>query len=658
MRKIKSLLLIAFAVVLLGSAQVKAANEVVAIDGASIRTATEELGQGLRFYAKLDAAVKENEHGFYVAYGIATPAELEAAIALAAGGDVMLNGKIVYHVEVVGVTAENEYSVVLLGIPEVGYFDAITVLPYVVIDEAVVLPEVVVTRSVGEVALNMASAGENPPEAVLNAVKTSYKRVGLNAKGQLEITDDLYELNHFKLGEEFAKDWNSKFGTTWTKIVGTAFHANAAIGAAGASNLGTDLSGSNLYKFFHDEAFGPKWGWVLEFIKTSNGIHPNRQITAVQGDGTDGTNILYHASHLNFSIANFFNQANDTGGYAPINYNSIAKYDNLANFNDKVYVKFDDYEYIIAGANFVMPEAEIRVGYNFVNYKAGEVEVNAGANFVVENNQVFDLVYEVIEYAITLYNGETELTSMATTYTIEAEKTLPIPSADGKTFVGWYDNVLLEGEPISVIAKGSTGAKVFYAKFTSGPNLTVVLNEGNFHLYDSREDMVVDFMADYNAWKGTSLTAEGFQAGTYGQNVFEIFTSPLYGAKWAWMRAYLIEVAGDQNHDSKANLEANNDGVWRGTIDSFLNGKERTAWPASADYTNEPAKNGFWGLLIKENPLAGYTPGVEYTMPLPTRVGYTFGGWYDNADFNGAAITVVPADLDVDLILYAKWAAQ
>ena len=52
-----------------------------------------------------------------------------------------------------------------------------------------------------------------------------------------------------------------------------------------------------------------------------------------------------------------------------------------------------------------------------------------------------------------------------------------------------------------------------------------------------------------------------------------------------------------------------------------------------------------------------YYPSVSpiqsgtYTLPTPTKEGYTFKGWYTNKDFSGEAITEVSTDTRV----YAKW---
>ena len=57
---------------------------------------------------------------------------------------------------------------------------------------------------------------------------------------------------------------------------------------------------------------------------------------------------------------------------------------------------------------------------------------------------------------------------------------------------------------------------------------------------------------------------------------------------------------------------------------------------------------------------AQYNPGVEEPIEtaVPTKTGYTFAGWYDNAELAGDAVTAVGTDATEDLTFYAKWTAE
>ena len=62
---------------------------------------------------------------------------------------------------------------------------------------------------------------------------------------------------------------------------------------------------------------------------------------------------------------------------------------------------------------------------------------------------------------------------------------------------------------------------------------------------------------------------------------------------------------------------------------------------------------------ITLNPNGGTLP--EYSLvagaalPIPTKTGYTFDGWYENPDFSGNPVADVPTDSTGELTFYAKW---
>ena len=46
---------------------------------------------------------------------------------------------------------------------------------------------------------------------------------------------------------------------------------------------------------------------------------------------------------------------------------------------------------------------------------------------------------------------------------------------------------------------------------------------------------------------------------------------------------------------------------------------------------------------------------ADITLPIPTRSGYLFDGWYENSDFTGAKITAIPKGSTGNKSFYAKW---
>ena len=65
---------------------------------------------------------------------------------------------------------------------------------------------------------------------------------------------------------------------------------------------------------------------------------------------------------------------------------------------------------------------------------------------------------------------------------------------------------------------------------------------------------------------------------------------------------------------------------------------------------------------ITLNPNGGTLP--EYSLvegaalPIPTKTGYTFDGWYEDPDFTGNPVADVPTDSTGELTFYAKWTAN
>lgn len=49
---------------------------------------------------------------------------------------------------------------------------------------------------------------------------------------------------------------------------------------------------------------------------------------------------------------------------------------------------------------------------------------------------------------------------------------------------------------------------------------------------------------------------------------------------------------------------------------------------------------------------------LPYTLPVPTKQGYNFAGWYENADFSGEPITEIPKDSLRNYVLYAKYSDE
>ena len=129
-------------------------------------------------------------------------------------------------------------------------------------------------------------------------------------------------------------------------------------------------------------------------------------------------------------------------------------------------------------------------------------------------------------------------------------------------------------------------------------------------------------------------------------------------AKWGWLKSYITKVHEDQAGDGASVLPENGAGAaWRYAIGAYFVDGQRTSWPVSANFT-----------LCGVSTLAAYQPtwksafvnpsvvkaGETVTLNDPYKEGYTFDGWYDNADFTGAKVLTI-TDTTPTMTLYAKW---
>ena len=77
---------------------------------------------------------------------------------------------------------------------------------------------------------------------------------------------------------------------------------------------------------------------------------------------------------------------------------------------------------------------------------------------------------------------------------------------------------------------------------------------------------------------------------------------------------------------------------------------------AAREYSVTYNKNG--GMIENESNYTSYTYRIGLTLPTPTRTGYTFEGWYENAGCTGDKVTSISTTNMGNMTYYAKWAAN
>jgi uncharacterized repeat protein (TIGR02543 family) len=152
--------------------------------------------------------------------------------------------------------------------------------------------------------------------------------------------------------------------------------------------------------------------------------------------------------------------------------------------------------YTIENADITLATAT-REGYTFVGwYEDSELAGRAVTGILQGStgDKTFYAKWTLNSYTITYQlNGGTNGANPAA-YTIEsADITLAVATREGYTFRGWYEDSGFAGAPVTSISSGTTGNKIFYAKWAqSAPvNVSVWVNEDDGDILVSDNNITI-----------------------------------------------------------------------------------------------------------------------------------------------------------------------
>ena len=176
-------------------------------------------------------------------------------------------------------------------------------------------------------------------------------------------------------------------------------------------------------------------------------------------------------------------------------------------------------KYTIESEDITLLDAE-KNGYEFKGWSNGAAVVTKIAKGTT-GDITLTATWKALEYSIS-YEGVDGAANPneATKYTVEDEITLKAASKDGFTFDGWFDDAT-GGNAVTKIAKGSSGEKTLYARWTNASGFTVTI-EPNARI--SVEKTVNDENGNV-----TLTAADGFT--NYAWLIDDVDASSLEGAK-------------------------------------------------------------------------------------------------------------------------------
>ena len=273
------------------------------------------------------------------------------------------------------------------------------------------------------------------------------------------------------------------------------------------------------------------------------------------------------------------------------------------------------------GKEYSLP-TPVRTGYKFshwyTNTNGNIPSPSIQGTWTIAQDVELTAYWEVIYYNITyvLDGGYYEYGQARYSYTIERDTfTLSYPQKTGYTFIGW----IYEGQDTPVldvtIPRGTTGDKEFTAQWV--PNTYTI-----------------------------KLDANG---GEIEDNILDVFYGNAYMLSTPTRTGYTFD--GWYNGDTKYSS-----GTWEGTENLELVAK----WTANT-YTIT-----YKDTIARVSPPPAYVEylyevgssykisisfGNGYTLPIPTRNGYAFDGWYNGEKLLESGIWTTTSDV----VLVARW---
>ena len=263
-----------------------------------------------------------------------------------------------------------------------------------------------------------------------------------------------------------------------------------------------------------------------------------------------------------------------------------------------------------AGAEIVAPTDPTKEGFIFAGWYLGEVKYEFSV--MPETNITLfakweEVVVPVTKYTITLdVNGGNALLETTITAEAGAAITLPTPTKEGYTFLGWYN-----------------GETKFEATAMPEANLTLVAKWEEVVVPVTKYTIILDVNGG-NALAETTITAEAGAA----------ITLP-------------VPTKDGYNFLGWYNGEAKFEATTMPEFNLTLVAKWEEVVVPVTKYTITLDVNG--GNALAETTITAEA-GAAITLPTPTKEGYTFAGWLlEGALFNE---TTMP---EANLTLVAKW---
>ena len=342
-------------------------------------------------------------------------------------------------------------------------------------------------------------------------------------------------------------------------------------------------------------AYGSGGNFYIQDTVTLNGIYGNGK---------------FYIDSPNVTIGNFFGSTT-SNTYYKVSYNANGG-TNPPAANYKRYT-----------TNLALSStAPTRNGYTLKGWNTAANGTGTNYGFTYNTNAATTLYAQWSQNQNLTYNANGHGTAPSTvtmTYNAATNAAAAI-SATGYTFNGWNTKSDGKGTAYNAgaqvkAANADPAATTLYAQWTAN-TYTIAYNANGGENAPGNTSATYDA----NATLAAAPTRTGYTFA--GWNTVQGGTGTSYAAGAAVM-----------------NLAAS------GTVTLYAQ------WTVNSYSVTLNSDGGAWEALTD------YTFGVGATLPIPTKSGHLFGGWYADNNFSGSAVTAISTTDTGDKTFYAKWNA-
>ena len=281
-----------------------------------------------------------------------------------------------------------------------------------------------------------------------------------------------------------------------------------------------------------------------------------------------------------------------------------------------------------------LPEEPFRAGYRFIGWRDKETNEIVTADTLVTKDMIVEAKFASISiYKVTIqyfYNNDTsgqEVIFKTEVYELEA-KAMPYRITT----------------PVSTEVKSGLAPGTIYY-YTSRPVIDIQSEDlSRLDKEDGNVDHTVTIKVayiPYNSEYKVHYKLKDLDGTGYTDIETETYRGIIGSTIRPEVRNY--SYANFEKTDSLELTESSGQ-----EVDVYYTRKEYTLYYNTNGGSYIPPQTGL------------YNAEVNLTMTTPTREGYTFDGWYDNANFTGSPISPISdsVTLDKNKTLYAKWKAD